>query len=138
MSRTQRPTGIIRTLPWYSDRHRAVDGKDFDTKKRKAFDRMMHRFKLMEKSDSTSIIVSLAQRPIQEVLHCYIIIGNVVRVRATISRFIPGEEQATVKCWDGSERYSKWWVELTAPVSWPPEEIRRRGFQGFRYTTDLW
>jgi hypothetical protein len=134
-----RPTGIIRTLPWYSDRHRAIDGQQFDANKRKAFDRMMRGFKAMERSDSASIIVSLAQRPVHEVLHCYIIIGNIVRVRATISRFIPGEEQGDVTCWDESERYSKWWAELTAPVSWPPEEIRWRGFQGFRYVyAELW
>lgn len=44
-----------------------------------------------------------------------------------------------VKSWDGHDlKDSKFWCLVTSPVSWPPDPVLRRGFQGFRYTDDLW
>lgn len=91
----------------------------------------------MEKKDSC-LYVSLAQRPTIEVLHCYILIGGKVRVRANISHYVEGEKFGDVHCFDDTTRKAKWWVVLTGPVSWPPHDILRRGFQGFRYTGPLW
>lgn len=130
----QRPTGIIRTLPWYG----AEDTKHTETEKGKAYRRMMRSFKAIERTGDGTVIVALSQKPTIEVLHCYLLIGNVIRVRANISHWIPGDEIGDVECWDDSTRTAKWWAVLTAPISWPPEEIRRRGFQGFRYTEGLW
>lgn len=127
-----RPTGIIRTLPWYG----AEDSRHTDTEKGKAYKRMMRHYKLMDKGRAESCVVAL---PAIEVLHCYILIGGVIRVRANISEWISGADIGEVKCWDDSTRTAKWWVVLTAPVSWPPYEIKMTGFQGFRYVyEELW
>lgn len=136
MKRTTRPTGIIRTLPWYG----SEDTKHTETEKGKAYKRMMRSFKIMEKEGTaiTQVYIALAQRPTIEVLHCYLLIGNIVRVRANISEYLSGDQIGEVECWDDSTRDAKWWAVLTAPVSWPPEEITMRGFRGFRYTEDLW
>jgi len=131
-----RPTGIIRTLPWYG----AEDSRHTSTEQGKAYARMMRGFERLEKDrdGNGQVLIALPQLPRHEVLHCYILIGNIIRVRANISCFIPDSEIGAVACWDDSTRRSAYWASLTAPVSWPTEEIRMRGFQGFRYTQELW
>lgn len=131
--KNKRPTGIIRTLPWYG----AEDSKHSDSEKGKAYKRMMRGFKALEKRDG-HVYVALAQRPTIEVLHCYILIGGIIRVRANIADYWPGSQVGKVECWDDSTRDAKWWAVLTAPISWPEVEIRMKGFQGFRYCQELW
>jgi hypothetical protein len=132
---TQRPTGIIRTLPWFG----AEDAKHLAFgEKGKAYWRMRRAFRRIDKSGEGSVLISLSQKPTIEVLHCYVLIAGLVRVRANIADFLNGQELGDVRCWDDSTRQAKWWAVLTSPISWPPEEVRMRGFQGFRYTENLW
>jgi hypothetical protein len=64
-----------------------------------------------------------------------LLIDGEIKVRLNIAGYQPGEAR---ECWDDTIRQPKYWVECTGPVSFPPEPIKRRGFQGFRYTEDLW
>jgi hypothetical protein len=127
-----RPTGIIRTLPYFGAETASDEAMN------KAYERMMAAFKAMEASDDAATVhIALAQKPTIEVLHCYLLLAGHIVVRANISHFEPGSGRV-IKSWDGRSLAPKWWAVLTAPVSWPDEPIRRRGFQGFRYTTTLW
>ena len=54
--------------------------------------------------------------------------------RTVVVRTFPGR----VHNCSGTIRQPKVWAICTGPVSRPPEPIKRRGFQGFRYTEDLW
>jgi hypothetical protein len=71
-------------------------------------------------------------------LHCYILVGGRVRLRANISHWEAGTGSA-IESWDGHDLSgAKYWAILTGPVVYPPEPINMRGFQGFRYTEELW
>lgn len=132
--RPERPTGIIRTLPYFG----APDAGHCKEAQSKAYRYMMRSLKAVESGKIECFYVAFPQRPTTTVLHCYLIVGGKVRVRANIASWIPGDQIGTVTCWDDSERTAKWWAALTAPISWPPEDVLRRGFQGFRYCGDLW
>jgi hypothetical protein len=122
-----RPTGIIRTLPsLYADN------------KNVGFRRYIASLHDLQRND-VPFYIALAQKPTIEVLHIYLLIEGRIRVRLNISGFIPGGDEAPVQCWDDEFRQPKWWVECSGPVSRPPQRyIKMRGFQGFRYTEDLW
>lgn len=126
-----RPTGIIRTLPYFGATTASDEAMN------KAYERMMNAFACMEHGEDASIYIAFTQKPKIEVLHCYILVEGQIVVRANISHFEPGDGRS-FRSWDGRSLAPKWWAVLTAPVSWPEEPIRRRGFQGFRYTGDLW
>lgn len=123
MKNGKRPTGIIRTLPsLYGDS--SVGAK-----------RCADSIKALESGNIDAIYIALAQVPKIEVLHLYLLIDGQINVRFNIAGYEPGN---AAKCWDGTIRQPKIWVTCTAPVSRPTEPIYRRGFQGFRYTEDLW
>jgi len=129
-------TGIIRTLPYFGGIEK---GEPKETMKRKAYRRMMRSFSLLEAGAGSieSVYVALAQKPKIEVLHMYLLIGGKVVVRANIAGYANGNG-LDINCWDGSIRKPAYWAVLTSPVSWPREPVFMRGFQGFRYTEDLW
>lgn len=81
------------------------------------------------------IYIALQSIPKIEVLHIYLLVDGRIDVRLNIAGYLPGDER---ECWDETIRTPKVWAICTAPVSRPPEPIKRRGFQGFRYTEDLW
>jgi hypothetical protein len=118
-----RPTGIIRTLPsLYGDE--SVGARQF------------HRsIKLLEQEKLPAVYIALAQMPKLEVLYMYLLVDGEITVRLNIAGYEPGDAR---ECWDKTIRQPKFWAECTGPVSRPPEPIKRRGFQGFRYTEDLW
>lgn len=121
-----RPTGIIRTLPnLYADRDR------------KAHSRMLRSMEWLASGYVEQIYIALSQRPKVDVLHLYLLIEGKIICRMNVADYISGKG-ADVKCWDDVSRQPNWWVVCTAPVSYPPQTIERRGFQGFRYTEDLW
>ncbi|HEY0171151.1 MAG TPA: hypothetical protein VGB98_09010 [Pyrinomonadaceae bacterium] len=126
-----RPTGVIRTLPYFGAETASDEAMN------KAHARMLDALKALESGERDVLYIAFAQRPTVEVLHCYLIVEGKVIVRANISHFEEGDGRA-VKSWDGHDLTPKWWAVLTAPVSWPEEPVKRRGFQGFRYTEDLW
>jgi hypothetical protein len=133
------PTGIIRTLPYFGT---SIGGKLRDESKQeamnKAYRRMMRAFRRIADTGEGHVLIALNAQPQIDVLHCYLIVGGEIRLRANIAGFQQGDQRGKVQCWDDSVRSAKVWAILTAPISYPPEKILRRGFQGFRYTTDLW
>lgn len=119
-----RPTGIIRTLPsLYSDRGNV------------GYRRYVRAIRELERDIIPAIYIAMAQVPKIEVLHMYLLIEGEIRVRLNIVEYIPGTSEI---CWDATIRQPKFWAVCSAPVIKPPESIKRRGFQGFRYTTELW
>ena len=118
------PTGIIRTLPsLYTD------------PKNPGWRGLRRSIAACERDEAAYFYIALAAQPKHDVLHLYLLVGNQITMRFNIAGFAPGHE---AKCWDQTYRHPKVWAICTGPVSRPPEPIRRRGFQGFRYTEDLW
>lgn len=130
----KRPTGIIRTLPYFGSK----DSEHNAETKSEAYRNMLRSLKAVESGKIECFYVAFSQMPVQEVLHCYLIVGNKVRVRANIASWIPGDQIGEVTCWDNTDRNAKFWAALTAPVIWPPHEIKISGFRGFRYCQELW
>lgn len=119
----ERPTGIIRTLPsLYGDA--SVGAK-----------RYRDSIAALARGRIEAIYIALQAIPKVEVLHLYLLIEGEIQVRLNIAGYEPGDAR---ECWDKTIRKPNYWAVCTGPVSRPPEPIKRRGFQGFRYTTTLW
>ena len=121
--KSQRPTGIIRTLP-------SLYGETSPGSVR-----YKSSLAALRRGRLDAIYIAMQSIPAREVLHMYLIIEGRVHVRLNIAEYIPGDER---ECWDRTIRKPKYWALCTAPVEFPPEPILRRGFQGFRYTEELW
>lgn len=117
-------TGIIKTMPadWLKDTPGGVD-------------RWMKRVLVMNKTDEIVWRFNLPGKPKYEVLYFYLLMKGVIRFRANILGY-DGEE--TIKCYDGSTHSGKCWVNIGPPVVPPPRIVTMKGFQGFRYTDNLW
>jgi len=124
MKNNERPTGIIRTLP-------SLYGEEGNIGKEK-YEKSLAA---LEVGDIDAIYIALQAIPTKEVLHLYLIVEGAIQVRMNIAGYEPGDSR---KCWDGTYRASKFWAVCTGPVSKPEAPIKYRGFQGFRYTGDLW
>lgn len=123
MKRTERPTGIIRTLPsLYGDASAGAK-------------RYQQSIKLLEQGRIPAIYIALAQMPKIDVLYMYLLVDGYIDCRLNIAGFEAGDAR---ECWDETIRQPKLWVTCTAPVVRPPAPIKWRGFQGFRYAGDLW
>lgn len=122
MRTTDRPTGIIRTLPTL----------DKDGGHRRYVEALRH----IEEGGDGVIYIALPAKPRLEVLHMYLLVGGRIEVRLNIAGYEPGDAR---ECWDGEVRQPKFWAVCTGPVSRPEARmITCRGFQGFRYTEELW
>lgn len=97
----------------------------------------MRSYDALHEGKIETIYVALAQRPTKDVLHIYMLVGGEIICRMNIAGFEDGRGWE-LDCWDGVKRSAAWWALCTAPVSYPPERIPMRGFQGFRYTESLW
>lgn len=126
--RAIRPTGIIRTLPYRPD-----SPEHF---LRAAYRKMLDGLNCLNRFDNAHVLIGLSQLPKIEVLHCYLLVSGRVIGRAHIASF--DGNVGTLQCWDGTMRDHKYWAVLSAPYEPAPEVIRMRGFQGFRYTQELW
>lgn len=120
-----RPTGIIRTLPGHAQEYEFARGK------------MMRSYQALAEERIESIYVAIAQKPTKPVLHIYMLVGGEIICRMNIADYQDGTD-FELECWDGVTRRARWWIVCAPPVSYPPHPIKLRGFQGFRYTTDLW
>jgi hypothetical protein len=119
----ERPTGIIRTLP-------SLDG-DTSAGAR----RYRTSIEGLERGLIPAIYIALPSVPRIDVLHMYLLVEGHIQVRLNIAGYEPGDAR---ECWDRTIRKPKVWAVCTGPVSRPPEFVARRGFQGFRYTEELW
>lgn len=120
MGSLKRATGIIRTLT-------SKDGKG-----RSEFNQAIAA---LEKGKIEAVNIAMQAVPKQEVLHLYLVIEGNVELRLNIAEYLPGTSE---RCWDGETRAPKFWAVCTGPVSRPEVPIKQRGFQGFRYTEELW
>jgi hypothetical protein len=118
-----KPTGIIRTLP-------SLYGNESPGSVR-----YKSSISALERGRLDAVYIALQAKPRIEVLYIYIVIEGLIHVRLNIAEYIPGDER---ECWDRTIRKPKFWAVCTAPVSRPPERIPYRGFQGIRYTEELW
>jgi len=119
----ERPTGIIRTLPsLYADK--SIGAKEYKKSIRQ-----------LERGQIPAIAIALPAIPKHDVLYLYLIVNGKVDVRLNIAGYEDGDAR---ECWDRTIRRPKIWALCTGPVSRPPESMPFRGFQGFRYTSDLW
>lgn len=123
MNQDKQPTGIIRTLPSL--------GGDASVGAR----RYKKSIAWMERGMLDAIYIALQCKPKIEVLHIYLIVNGLIDVRLNIAGYLDGDER---ECWDKQIRTPRYWVICTGPVSRPPEPIKMRGFQGIRYTEELW
>ena len=117
------PTGIIRTLPSLY-----ADPKSPGCRQYRA---TMSR---MERDADATMAIALAQQPKQDVLHLYLVIGGRIDARFTLVCYESGDQR---ECWDRTIRQPKVWA-ICAGLERPPHEIPYKGFQGMRYTHDLW
>ena len=98
----------------------------------------MEGFRKAGRYENAFVRVAFSQMPKIEVLHCYILVQGQIRVRANISHWEAGKGEQ-VHSFDGHDLSdAKYWAILTSPVSYPPQQIYQKGFQGFRYCGDLW
>lgn len=119
-----RPTGIIRTLPSLYAEDKEAGNENYK-----------RSLKLLEQEKIPAIYIALSQIPKIEIVHLYLLIDGEINVRFNVAGYEPGDSR---KCWDETIRQPKIWVVCAAPVSRPLEPIKMRGFQGFRYTEELW
>lgn len=78
---------------------------------------------------------ALSARPKIEVLYLYLVVGGVLRYRANIVGFAGAGGRRIL---NGGEYTAREWVIVTGPVVKPPQPIEIKGFQGFRYSRELW
>jgi hypothetical protein len=124
--RPERPTGIIRALPSLAYSEASVGAR-----------RYQQSIDLLERGRLDAIYIALQSIPKFDVVHMYLIIDGAVDVRLNIAGYEAGDSR---ECWDRTIRKPKHWAVCTAPVVRPPERVERKGFQGFRYTSqeELW
>lgn len=116
------PTGIIRCLPIAFLREAGGD-------------EYLERVINLMNAGRWTYYVSLPGKPRIDVLHFYLCIAGRVRYRANIIGY---DSAGTRKVASGKNFSAKCWVNLGPPVVAPPHEWPLRGFQGFRYTEELW
>lgn len=97
---------------------------------------MIKGLERLNRHDSAYVLIGMQQQPRREVLHCYLLVEGQIIGRAHLASY--ETDHPPVLCWDGSTREHKYWAVLTSPYEPAPQPIRMRGFQGFRYTEDLW
>ncbi len=119
-------SGIIKCLPkkWFNE----VGGEKYLNR---TFDERI------AKNPEWWFYMSLAGKPKYDVLHCYLLINGFLRFRLNIAEILPGgtmtfRDREVPQTWT-----AKYWMILTAPVIKPKIAIPMKGFQGFRYTEEI-
>lgn len=126
--RPQRPTGILRALPY--------DAESSDETLQSAYRKLLHSLRALNTDDEAWFYVGMAQKPIHEVLH---MLNRLVQPHHWRLLCEPaGDICSSHYSPAGDDVVHKYWCVLSAPFVEPPEKILRRGFRGFHYTEDLW
>lgn len=69
-----------------------------------------------------------------EVQYIYLIIGGKIRFRI----YFGGSSGSQTRDFDdGRSMWAKAWIFGAGPVTRPPQSIKMKGFQGFRYTHEI-
>lgn len=128
MAKKERPIGIIRTIPSL-----------FKDKAQIGAQRYRTSLRMLESGMIDAIYIALAQKPIHQVLHIYLLVDGKLDVRLNLAGFVKGEDAGDIKCWDEEYRQPAWWAICSGPVSRPPQAMPWRGFQGIRYVyEEIW
>ncbi len=127
-----RPDGILVTLPkpFFSG------GPDEEGWTEESLGRY---FRMMNESDEMWWTQGLANKPkYDKILYCYMVYGGFVQYRLNIAS-IEGPAVKEFPARGGGFRSlsKKCWLTLCAPTIKAPYEIPRQGFQGFRYTQEI-
>lgn len=110
MSNVIRPTGVIRTLPYFGATLKGghIDRGEKVQAMAKAYRRMIVALRNLERDPEACVYIAFPQKPTVEVLDCYLLVGGKVRARARIGAWVEGSEVGTVNCWDDSARDARW------------------------------
>lgn len=76
----------------------------------------------------------VGNKPRFEVLYVYLLIGGKIRYRANLVSYDPPGYFISNA---GNSLWGNCWIVICGPLVRAPEIIRRKGFQGFRYTEEL-
>lgn len=122
---TAPPTGIIRTLPpIYAD------------PKHLARINYLASCEQLGSDPDYTIAFALSGKPKHDLLHVYVVIAGHLDARFL---FVGYRDGKPCRLWDGKLRTPKVWAVCCGPIERPPQPIRMRGFQGFRYVHQpLW
>lgn len=117
------PTGIIKCMPLkfiYEEY---------------GYSRFLRDFVLrLNNEDGSCFLFTLSSIPKYDVLHFYLLFGGKIQYRANIAK-IEGPRSITFP--GRSTINGRAWAWLSGPVLEAPREILMKGFQGFRYTEEL-
>jgi len=115
--------GIIKTMPqsWLNDLPNGVEGWE-------------KTFMRMNNLDHGYWLFNLPGKPKYEILYFYLLFSGAIRFRTNIIGYQP---EGIIKCYDSSDHYGKVWVQIAAPVVKLEMPVPMKGFQGFRYTTEI-
>lgn len=115
------PVGIIKTMPMSFF---ALYGMERFTRE---------FYTNPNKNDHSYFMFTLSGKPKYEVLYFYLLYEGYIRYRANIIQ-VRGEE--TINFGHGRSIHGKAWIDVGAPVI-KLDPIPMKGFQGFRYTEQL-
>ena len=122
------PDGIMLTLPtmFFDDRGMTTD----------QFKKYFERFMQQEGSYWNFKLTNL---PKHEVIYVYLVFDKHVQYRCMFVQCERNITKSFKDSIDGKRRIfpNQNWVIFTGPVVKPPHEWPQKGFQGFRYTTEL-
>lgn len=88
----------------------------------------------MSQEDWTYWMRQGSQPKVKRLLYVYLVIGGKIRFR---TNFVMSEGTGWKQFSDGRKMYGKAWITLCGPVTRPIVPIQMKGFQGFRYTKEL-
>ena len=117
----ERPDGIILTISQKYLKERGIKNWLAD-------------FMKAMNNDNFTYWLRLGSKPKQDVLYIYLIIYNKIRFRFNFVMYEKGGEFTTH---DGRIINAKVWLVGCGPLIRPQKEYRMKGFQGFRYTQEL-
>lgn len=122
------PEGIMLTLPvaFFEDRGMTID----------QFKKHFERF--MAKEDSYWNF-KLTNLPLHDIAWVYLVFDKHVQYRLNFMQYERNKSKQFKDAVDGKLREfpNQNWVLFTGPAIKPPHEWPQKGFQGFRYTTQL-
>jgi hypothetical protein len=123
MNMQEPPIGIIKTMPikWLNESHSIEH-----------WERSMLK---MNHCEGHYWIYNLTGKPKYDVLYFYLLYDRAIRFRMNIIGY---EGPEKIKCYSGEVRYGRCWIQVAAPVIKLKEPVPMKGFQGFRYTTEIY
>jgi len=118
------PTGIIKTMPESWIMRLPTGLKNWEK-----------TFLKMNEVEGNYWIFNLPGKPKYDVLYFYLLFDKAIRYRANIIGY---EKEKTIKCYTREFKHGRIWVQVSAPVIKLSSPVPMKGFQGFRYTEEVY